>query len=116
MKVPEPSNERRSPRATLEIPVLTRANAPDGRLVQVQGFTSVVSAHGGLLESPMILAIDQRFVLINPHSRNEASCRVVGIGGPARSVYEVAFEFEQPNARFWPINFPEHSQALGGKA
>ncbi len=115
MKEPEPSRKRRSPRAALEMPVLIRANTLDGRLLQVQGFTSVVNAHGGLLESAIEVFIGQRFVLINPHSRNEASCLVVGVGGPKESVYEVAFEFEQPNAQFWPISFQEQSQTFEGK-
>jgi hypothetical protein len=97
------------------MPVLIRANTQAGRLVQVQGFTLVVSAHGGILELPLEVAINQRLVLINPHYRNEAPCRVVGIEGPAQAVFEVAFEFEQPNAEFWPINFPEQSQAFRGK-
>jgi len=115
VKEPEPSKKRRSPRAALEMPVLIRANTLDGRLIQVQGFTSVVNAHGGLLESPMEVVIGQRFVLVNPHSRNEASCLVVSVGVPKEAVYEVAFEFEQPNAQFWPIGFQEQSQALGSK-
>ena len=115
MKEPEPSKKRRSPRAALEMPVLIRANTRDGRLLQAQGFTSVVNAHGGLLESAIAVVVGQRFVLINPHSRNEASCSVVSVSGPKEAVYEVAFEFEQPNAQFWPINFQEQSQALRGK-
>jgi len=60
----------------------------------------------------MEVVIGQRFVLINPHSRKEASCLVVSVSGPKKVVYEVAFEFEQPNAQFWPISIPEQSQAL----
>jgi hypothetical protein len=78
---------------------------PDGRCVQLQAFTSVVNAHGGLVESPVELATNQNIFLINPNSRDEVSCRVVHVEGPVSTLYEVAFEFDQPNARFWPINF-----------
>lgn len=79
---------------------------PDGRGIHVQAFTSVVNAHGGLLESPMELAMNQKIVLINPQSRNEVSCLVVHVEGPKSTFYEVAFEFEQCSARFWAIKLP----------
>jgi|HubBroStandDraft_4_1064222.scaffolds.fasta_scaffold222275_2 hypothetical protein len=99
------SNQRRSSRVSLLVVVLIRANMPDGRLVQVQAFVSVVNAHGGLLESPMELAAKQQIVLINPHSRKEARCRVVRVEKVA-GLYEVAFEFNQRCALFWPISLP----------
>ena len=99
------SNQRRSSRVSLLVVVLIRANMPDGRLVQVQAFVSVVNAHGGLLESPMELAAEQQIALINPHSRREVSCRVVRVEKVA-GLYEVAFEFDQPCALFWPISLP----------
>ena len=97
------SNQRRSSRVSLLVVVLIRANMPDGRLVQVQAFVSVVNAHGGLLESPMELAANQQIVLINPHSRKEARCRVVRVEKVA-GLYEVAFEFNQRCALIWPIS------------
>jgi hypothetical protein len=99
------SNQRRSSRVSLLVVVLLRANMPDGRLVQVQAFASVVNAHGGLLESPMELAVNQQIVLINPHSRKEGCCRVVRVEKVA-GLYEVAFEFDQRCALFWPITLP----------
>jgi hypothetical protein len=106
MQASEFSNRRRSQRVPLQVVVAIRANMPDGRCVQVQAFTSVVNAHGGLLESPMELATDQKIVLINPHSKNEVCCRVVQVEGPTSALYEVAFEFEEGSERFWPINLP----------
>jgi hypothetical protein len=71
----------------------------------VQAFTSVVNAHGGLLESPLKLASNQKILLINPHSGIEVSCKVVRVEGPTSALYEVAFEFDQRSANFWPITF-----------
>jgi len=85
--------------------VLLRAKMADGRCVQVQAFTSVVNAHGGLLESPVKLENNQRILIINPHSREEISCRVVRVEGPNSALYAVTFEFDQRSPRFWPINF-----------
>lgn len=90
----------------LQVAVILRANMPDGRCVQVQAFTSVVNAHGGILESPMKLATDQKILLINPNSGMDVGCRVVRVEGPTSTLYDVAFEFDQRSPRFWPINFP----------
>jgi len=79
---------------------------PDGRCIQVQAFTSVVSAHGGLLESPLKLASNQNIRLLNAHAREEVGCRVVRVEGPTSGLYEVAFEFDQCSPQFWPLNFP----------
>jgi hypothetical protein len=53
----------------------------------------------------MELAANQQIVLINPHSRKEARCRVVRVEKVA-GLYEVAFEFNQRCALFWPISLP----------
>jgi hypothetical protein len=99
------SNRRRSQRVTLQVAVLVRANLADGRCVQVQAFTSVVNAHGGLLESPIRLENHQRILIINPHSREDIGCTVVRVEGPRSALYEVAFEFDRRSSRFWPISF-----------
>lgn len=85
---------------------------PDGRCVQVQAFTSVVNAHGGLLESPLKLAPNQNIRLINPHAGEEVGCGVVRVEGPTSALYEVAFEFDRRSAQFWAINFPPEDWAV----
>jgi hypothetical protein len=112
MNLSKSSNRRRSQRVTLQVVVLIRVNMPDGRYLQVQAFTSVVNAHGGLLESPLKLATNQKILLINPHAGEEVSCRVVRVEGPTLALYEVAVEFDQRSAQFWPINFPPEDWAV----
>lgn len=90
----------------LQVPLLIRVSMPDGRCVQVQAFTSTVNAHGGLLESPVKLAANQKILLINPHSGTEAGGKVIRVEGPAAAMYEIAFEFDRGAPRFWPIEFP----------
>jgi hypothetical protein len=92
--------------------VLIGINMPEGRFLQVQAFTSVVNAHGGLLESPVKAATNQKILVINPHSRLEAGCKVVRVDGPASALYEVAFEFDQHIAQFWAISFPPEVWAV----
>jgi hypothetical protein len=115
MKLSESSNRRRSQRVPLQVSVLIRAEMPGGRCIQLQAFTSVVNAHGGLLESPVKLAISQRIVLINPHSGKEAGCRVVRVEGPTSALFEIAFEFEQRSPQFWPIHIPPEDWAMKEK-
>ena len=104
-------NQRRSQRVPLQVVVIVRANMPDGRCLQAQAFTSVVNAHGGLLESPLRLATNQKILLINPNSGVDASCKVVRVEGPNSSLYDVAFEFDQRSPQFWPIDFPPEDWA-----
>jgi hypothetical protein len=105
-------NRRRSQRVALQVSVLLRAALIDGKSVQLQAFTSAVNAHGGLLETPVRLAADQRILLINPYTRNDIGCRVVRVDGPSQDLYEVAFEFDRPNPQFWPIAFPPEDWAV----
>jgi hypothetical protein len=112
MSLSESSNQRRSQRVTLQVVVLIKAIMPDGRCVQVQAFTSVVNAHGGLVESSLKLATNQKILLINPHSGIEVGCTVVRVEGPTSAVYEVAFEFDQRTPRFWLINLPPEDWAV----
>ena len=90
----------------LQLAVLVRANVPDGRYVQVQAFTLVVNAHGGLLESPLEMTTNRRVTIINPQSRKDVGCRVVRIERPSSGLFQAAFEFDQRSAHFWPIAFP----------
>jgi hypothetical protein len=112
MTVSEPKNRRRSQRITLQTVVLINATLIDGKTVRVQAFTLVVSAHGGLLESPLKLAVNQRILLINPHSGKDVGCRVVRVEESSSASYEVAFEFECHSPQFWPLTFPPEDWAM----
>jgi hypothetical protein len=100
------SNRRRSQRVVLQVAVLVRAEMPVGNRVQVQGFTLVVNAHGGLLESPLPVAVNQEIVLINPQTGKEVGCRVARAERTSPELVRVAFEFDEPTCKFWPISFP----------
>jgi len=99
-------NRRRSQRVLLQIAVLVRTEMPGGKPSQIQAFTLVVNAHGGLLESPLRMAADQQITLINPQTRMEAGCRIMRVEEPVEESFKIAFQFDQPSPRFWPITFP----------
>lgn len=112
----DPKNRRRSQRVALQVAVLIRATLSDGRSVQVQAFTSAVNAHGGLLESPLKLATNQKILLFNPHFGRDVGCRVVGVKGSSSALYEVAFEFDCRSPQFWPITFPPEDWVVAEEA
>jgi hypothetical protein len=45
-------------------------------------------------------------VLVNPKTAVQQGCRVVRVDDAAQDHFSVAFEFNQPNPKFWPIVFP----------
>ena len=106
MDLSESSNRRRSQRLALQVVVLLRITMADGSCLQGQAFTSVVNAHGGLLEFPVRLENNQKIQINNPHSGEEVSCRVLRVEGTRAALYEVAFEFEKRSPLFWQIDFP----------
>jgi hypothetical protein len=99
------SNRRRSQRVLLQVAVVIRAETPEGKRVQAQGFTSAVNAHGGLLESPLKMVVDQRIIVVNPHSGKEVGGRTVWVERASSELFLVAFEFDRPSPQFWPITF-----------
>jgi PilZ domain-containing protein len=100
------SNRRRSERVMLQIPVTVLAETPDRAQVQEETHTLVVNAHGGLLKLKMELLVGQPIVLVNPQSGMEQSCRVVRIDQASGNYFAVAFEFDRPSPKFWPVVFP----------
>ena len=111
-----PKNRRRSQRVALQVAVLVKATLQDGRSVQVQAFTAAVNAHGGLLESPVKLADNQKILLFNPHFGRDVGCKVVRVEGSSSDLYEVAFEFDCRSPQFWPITFPPEDWAMTEEA
>ena len=99
-------NRRRSERVMLRMTVVVMAEDEDRHQVQEQGFTQVVNAHGGLLQLKTHIHVGQSFLLTNPKTGKEVSCRVVRIEESGMELYNIAFEFDQPTPNFWPIVFP----------
>ena len=73
---------------------------------QEEALTLVVNAHGGLMNLKMELHVGQPMRLVNPKNKVEQSCRVVRVEDTATDFFSVAFEFDQPNPKFWPVVFP----------
>lgn len=99
-------NRRRSERVLLRMTVGIVAEDENRHQIEEQAETQVVNAHGGLLSMRRHLHVGQSFLLNNPTSGAEMSCRVVRTEEVGLEYYSVAFEFDRPTANFWPIVFP----------
>ena len=100
------SNRRRSERVMLQIPVKVMTETPERKPVEEDTHTLVVNAHGGLLKLKLELFQGQPIMLVNPQNGMKQGCRVVRIDQPSADYFAVAFEFDQPAPKFWPVTFP----------
>jgi len=101
-----PINRRRSERVMLRMRLNVIAEDTARKPQQYQAMTQVVNAHGGLMKIQADLHVGQSMLLINPQNKVEQKCRVVRIDDTAEGDFAVAFEFDAPNPKFWPVVFP----------
>jgi hypothetical protein len=100
------SNRRRSERVMLQIPLKVMTETHERVPVEEDTHTLVVNAHGGLLKLKLELLQGQPIVLLNPQTGMKQGCRVVRIDQPSPDYFAVAFEFDHPAPKFWPVTFP----------
>ena len=101
-----PINRRRSERVMLQMKITVIAEDVERKSHQEEALTLVVNAHGGLLKMRMEMQIGQPMLLVNPQKSVEQNCRVVRVEDTSPEYFSVAFEFDQPNPKFWPVVFP----------
>jgi hypothetical protein len=102
----DPKNRRRSERVMLRMKVTVFAEDIQRQPRQEEALTLVVNAHGGLLQMKMDVHVGQPIRLVNPQNSVEQNCRVVRVDDTSSDFFSVAFEFQQPNPKFWPVVFP----------
>lgn len=103
------TNRRRSERVFLQIKVIVEVEREHGNPAQVDAYTLVVNAHGGLLEMSAKVSKGQKFFVSNPSAGLRQSATVVAVRRADDDGFAVAFEFDDPAPRFWPISFPPES-------
>jgi hypothetical protein len=101
-----PSNRRRSERVMLQIKITVIAEDIQRASRQEEALTLAVNAHGGLLKMKMDVQLGQPMLLVNPQNKLEQGCRVVRVEDTSPEYFSVAFEFDAPNPKFWPVVFP----------
>jgi hypothetical protein len=97
---------RRSKRVVIQVPVLVVTKNRERFVQREETHTLVINAHGGLMELDMEVVAGQPLVLINPRTGEEEPCRVVRVDLRTDGSRTVAFEFDHPAPKFWPISFP----------
>ena len=111
---PSDANRRRSERVMLQIPVKVVTETTERVPVEETTHTLVVNAHGGLLKLRIELLQGQPLLLVNPQTGMEQTCRVVRIDQPSPDYFAVAFEFDRPSPKFWPVTFPPKDWEVPG--
>ena len=101
-----PSDRRRSERVMLQMKVTVIAEDTQRHARREEALTQVVNAHGGLLKMKMDVQLGQPMLLVNSQNQAEQKCRVVRVDDTASEYFSVAFEFDAPNPKFWPVVFP----------
>jgi PilZ domain len=101
-----PINRRRSERVMLQMRITVIAEDTEHKPRREEALTQAVNAHGGLLKMKMDVHVGQPMRLVNPQNKLKQSCRVVRVDETGTEFLSVAFEFDQPNPKFWPVVFP----------
>ncbi|HEY6270231.1 MAG TPA: hypothetical protein VIX11_18160 [Candidatus Acidoferrum sp.] len=101
-----PINRRRSERVMLQMRITVIADDIEHKPRQEEALTLIVNAHGGLMKLKMDVHVGQPMQLLNPHNKVQQSCRVVRVEDTSPEFFSVAFEFDEPNPKFWPVVFP----------
>jgi len=103
---PFPSDNRRSQRILLRIPILVRGQFEDALPIKEDTTTLEVNAHGGLITLSMKVRPGQKLVLRNWATAEEQECRVVHVREISGGKNEVGVAFPFPKPRFWHVEFP----------
>ncbi len=107
MALPDnPRDRRRSERVMLQMRITVIADDTEHKSRQEEALTLIVNAHGGLLKLKMEVHVGQPMRLVNPQNKIEQNCRVVRVEDTSPEFFSVAFEFDAPNPKFWPVVFP----------
>ena len=101
-----PKDRRRSERVVLRLRITVIAEDAERKRQRCEAMTQVVNAHGGLMRLPLELHVGQPMLLENPQNNAEQACRAVRVDDTADGDFAVAFEFDTPNPKFWPVVFP----------
>jgi len=77
----EERNRRRSERVVLRVALQLSAKMPNGKRINIEAYSLVVNAHGGLLDVGMELFRGQHIILNNPGTEKGATGTVLRVEG-----------------------------------
>jgi len=100
------TSKRRSQRLFLQVRVLVEGLLPDKSPLKEETHTSVVNAHGALVEMGVALDPGQTVTLRNMRTNDKIECTIKLSTPAAAGKFSTALEFVNPNPGFWRISFP----------
>jgi YD repeat-containing protein len=100
---PVASNQR----SHLELPVIVCGQSLNEEPLHEAARTLVVHPHGALIALDTTVVLGQELVLVNPKTKAEVACRVVGFeSSRGGGKFSVEVEFSHSAAKFWGVLFP----------
>jgi hypothetical protein len=100
------ADRRRSQRVLLRVRVVVHGKAVNGSPIEEETLTTVVNAHGALIDLAARVESGQAVVLQNKDTGEKQECRVAHLGPRQGEKSQIGLEFAQPAPRFWHIDFP----------
>jgi hypothetical protein len=105
------TSRRRSQRLFLEVPVLVVGKLGNEVPFQEEAPTSVLNAHGALVQLSLQLEPGQMITLHNTWTLVKCECQVKLVTSAGAGKFSTAVELVQPNSDFWCISFPPEDWA-----
>jgi len=90
----------------MDVPLIVRGESSENQPFIEETFTISVSAHGALVLLAHRVSLGQTIIIVKPGSTLEQVGRVSRLGNPYGGLAQVAIEFSQPVAEFWPEPLP----------
>jgi hypothetical protein len=100
------TNQRRSQRILLAVPVRVSGKRANGTPFVEHTKTLIVNAHGALLQLEEPVREGQALSVRNVITGEETPCKVVDLSTGTDGAAEIGVEFAEPNPRFWRVSFP----------
>src|SRR6267143_1198081 len=97
----------RNQRSHLELPVIVCGQSLNEEPLHEAARTLVVHPNGALIALDATVELGQELVLVNPKTKAEAACRVIGFESSKNGCkFSVDVEFSHSTAKFWGVLFP----------
>jgi hypothetical protein len=97
----------RNQRSHLELPVIVCGQSLNEESLHEAARTLVVHPHGALIALDATVELGQELVLVNPKTKAEVTCRVIGFDSSKNGCkFGVEVEFTHSAAKFWGVLFP----------
>jgi len=106
------TSRRRSQRLYLEVRVLVEGKLANQNPFQEETHTSVLNAHGALVEMSIAPEQGQTVSVLNIRTGAKSDCQVKIATPAGAGKFNVALEFTKPNPGFWRISFPPEDWSI----